>query len=145
MDKSFRPHVLDVFDLERLHPPLSGELEPRLQNSESRELWEGFLGKRWIDVATTGEFQALSSDLLAWTAYLPLSWYVYYLPTFLIVADEGTSTYFENFRGTLCEHLELTPDSCRSERDTLLLQALHEELNDSQWQVVKQFLDKYRG
>ena len=145
MDQSFRQHVLDAFDPERLQPPLSDELELRLLNSESGELWKGLRGKRWVDVATTDVFQALSSDVLAWTAYLPLSWYMYYLPAFLIVADEGISTYFENFRGILCEHLELTPDSCRSERDTLLFQALHKELNDSQRQVVKQFLDKYPG
>ena len=134
---------MHAFDSSVPLPQLTDEEEAYFSASEEQELWRRLRCKRWVDLANPDVFEATSPDVLAWGAYLPISWYMYFLPAFLIVADEGKSSYFENFRGVLCRYLELTPATVSIQRDQLVFDALHLELSNDQWTVIRQFLIKY--
>lgn len=141
--ETIRNLVFESFNIDAPLPELTHVEEAGFSSSEEHELWRELRSKRWPDIADPDVFEAATSDVLAWGAYLPICWYLYFLPAFLIVADEGKSIYFENFRGILCTHLELTPATIISSRDQLLFDALHVGLDTSKWDVIRQFLNKY--
>ena len=141
--KTIRNLVIEIFNINDPLPELTHVEEAGFSSSEEHQLWRELRHKRWLDIAEPDVFEASTSDVLAWGAYLPISWYLYFLPAFLIVADEGKSIYFENFRGILCTHLELTLATIISPRDQLLFDALHLGLDTSKWDVISQFLNKY--
>lgn len=106
MSEKLRNEVIKAFGVNSTPPTLLACDEILLQNSECNELLSRLLGVKWIDISYPKKFWSLCCSSEIWTGCLPNSWYQYYLPAMILVADTGFDAASENLRDSLLRLIE---------------------------------------